>query len=117
MQAPATVTSDVIKSLQALMGAPDADGVISGQRHEDVAYYPSLSAVRFDGGSGDSWVVRTIQRKLMVRVTGILDQFTIKAWQQRLIGIGYDCGPYGADGILGPDTATAMRYAIADKKW
>lgn len=34
---------------------------------------------------------------------------TIKTIQSRLIHIGFSCGPYGADGIYGPDTRNAVR--------
>lgn len=37
------------------------------------------------------------------------DSDTIRTTQSRLIHIGFSCGPYGADGIYGPDTQNAVR--------
>lgn len=106
-----------IRRMQELMGSPYTDGIVSGQFKPNAKFYDHLTSVRFDGGSGDSWMVKELQKKLHVDVDGVLGRFTIKAWQSRLIGIGYDCGPYGADGFFGADSAKALQRALNDNLW
>lgn len=106
-----------IRRMQELMGSPYTDGIVSGQFKPNAKFFPRLTSVQFDGGSGDSWMVKELQKKLKVDADGVLGRFTIKAWQARLIAIGYDCGPYGADGYFGADSAKALQRALNDRKW
>jgi GH25 family lysozyme M1 (1,4-beta-N-acetylmuramidase) len=100
--------------LQAVLGSPYQDRVISGQYRPNKQYYPRLDAVEFDGGSGDSWAVKKLQGLLGVEQDGVIGKITVTAWQRHVIGLGYSCGPDGADGYLGEQTAKAIQRALND---
>ena len=106
-----------IAKLQSLMGSQYVDGVISGQYQNNAKFYPNIVSVHFDGGSGDSWCVKTLQKKLGVDADGVLGRVTITAWQKRLISLGYSCGSAGADGIFGAALVAALQRCLNDKKW
>ena len=91
---------ETVRQWQRVMGMP-VDGVISGQYR--VSYRPRLYSVSYGQHRG-STLIRAAQRKLGVRVDGLLGPQTIKAMQRRL-GVR-------ADGILGPQTALALQIAI-----
>lgn len=106
-----------IKRLQELQKSPHIDGTFSGQYQPNSKFYPAITAVQFDGGSGDSWSVKKLQAKLGVEQDGVLGRATITAWQKRLKKLGYDIGSAGADGIFGSDSAKALQRCLNDKKW
>jgi hypothetical protein len=106
-----------ISRLQELMGSPYVDGVVSGQYRGNSKYYPAITSVSYDGGSGSSWMVKKLQEKLGVEQDGVLGRVSITAWQKRLIGMGYSCGNAGADGYFGHDSASALQRALNDGRW
>lgn len=106
-----------ISRLQALMGSPYVDGIVSGQYRPNSQFYDHITAVQFDGGSGDSWMVRKLQQAIGVDADGVLGPVSITAWQERLIDMGYDCGGYGADGYFGSESVKALQRALNDQKW
>ncbi|WP_288270222.1 GH25 family lysozyme [uncultured Bifidobacterium sp.] len=91
---------ETVSQWQRVMGTP-VDGVISGQYR--VGYRPSLYSVSYGRHHG-STLIRAVQRKLGVRVDGLLGPQTIRAMQRRL-GVR-------VDGILGPQTALALQIAL-----
>lgn len=93
---PASVTR-----MQEILGTTK-DGIISGQKSSLRRLHTALPAARYS--SGGSSVVRALQKKLSVSVSGQLDKATIKAWQKRL-GVK-------ADGSLGPVTARAVQRKL-----
>ena len=92
---------ETVSQWQRIMGTP-VDGVISGQYR--VGYRPNLVSVSYGQRHKGSTLIRAVQRKLGVRVDGLLGPQTIKAMQRRL-GVS-------ADGILGPQTALALQIAL-----
>ena len=91
---------ETVSQWQRVMGTP-VDGVISGQHR--VRYRPSLYSVSYGRHQG-STLIRAVQRKLGVRVDGLIGPQTIKAMQRRL-GVR-------VDGILGPQTALALQITL-----
>lgn len=109
-----------VRAMQSLLGSPYVDGVISGQYKPNRSAYPAITdaALEFDGGSGESWLVKKIQAKLGVEADGILGKTTIKAWQKRLRDKGYSSiidAAGGADGILGNATARCIQKSVNAK--
>lgn len=105
---------------QKQMGSPYVDGVISGQyRPNWQAAYPAVDGgvLEFDGGSGDSWLVRAIQRKAGAGVDGVWGSETSRKIQSLLKGWGYDIGAAGVDGVVGPATMKAIQRSLNDGRW
>lgn len=71
---------------QQVMGTY-VDGVVSGQYKPNAYLYPALTAVEFDGGSGDSALIKAVQRACGLKgaeVDGVIGKVTIKAIQKHL---------------------------------
>lgn len=75
------------------------DGVISGQNKNLKTLYPSLTAVQF--GKGGSATVKALQKWLGVTADGIIGKQTTKAWQKKLVALGYFPKNETIDGIFG----------------
>lgn len=105
---------------QQQMGSPYVDGSISGQaRGNWQRYYPAVdgSVLEFDGGSGDSWLVKAIQRKVGAGVDGVWGRETSTKIQEWLLARKYDLGSAGVDGVVGPTTMRAIQKSLNDKRW
>lgn len=93
-----------IRRWQHVMGTPE-DGVVSGQLN--VSYRPALIAVTHDRVRGryrGSALVRAVQRRLGVRVDGLLGPATIRAIQRR-VGVR-------VTGVLDRVTVRAIQYRL-----
>ena len=55
-------------------------------------------------------VVLKMGDRLLSLMTPRMKGSDVKELQQRLIDLGYDLGKWGADGVFGPDTASAIRH-------
>jgi len=102
---------------QEQMKSPYVDGTISGQYRPNWARaYPAVSGsvLEFDGGSGDSWLVKAIQRKVGAGVDGVWGTETSTRIQQQLRAWGYDVV---VDGIIGPSSMSAIQRSLNAKKW
>lgn len=108
---------------QTQLGTP-ADGEISGQIFKNYCFYPSLvdGAVSWD--ENGSTLIRTVQEFIDEHPEddkeyqdGIWSYHTSKAIQTWLIDHGYSCGPSGADGWFGSDSAKALQRSLNDCKW
>ncbi len=100
---PKTVTM-----LQSVLGTTE-DGVISGQKSRNKAYFNSISSSACSWNGGKSQVVTALQKKLGITETGYLTKTTAKALQKYLIKAGYSCGSAGADGYFGTNSAKALQ--------
>lgn len=67
------------RRLQQVLGTP-ADSVISGQPRNTITN--NIHSVRF--GSGDSLIVRAMQRRLGVTIEGLIGPVTTRALQRRM---------------------------------
>lgn len=94
------IGSATVSQWQRVMRTP-VDGVISGQYR--VNYRPSMYSVSYHNHRGSA-LIRAVQRKLGVRVDGLLGPQTIRAIQ-RYLGVR-------VDGVLGPETARAIQARI-----
>lgn len=108
-----------IREWQRQMGSPYVDGIISGQKQGFYQHFWAVERdqVDFDGGSGDSWMVREMQKRIGVGQDGVWGPVTSKALQKWLQGKGYDIGSAGCDGYVGRDTAKALQRSLNDKAW
>ena len=108
-------------AMQILLGSPYQDGEISGQyRPNWESCYPAITGetLEFDGGSGESWLVKKIQENLGADRDGVLGHDTVRRWQERLRGKGYASildPAGGADGVLGAATALCIQKSINAK--
>lgn len=105
------------KAIQTQLGSPYIDSIISGQYRPNWEFYPAITSatLEFDGGSGDSWIIKKIQACLGVEQDGVLGPQTIRAWQQRLVEKGYGSiiePAGGCDGYLGAATATCIQKSV-----
>lgn len=67
-----------VKKLQKWLKTTE-DGVISGQNSSNKKLHSGITSIKY--GNTGSQVVRALQKKLGVKVTGHLNKSTIKAWQ------------------------------------
>lgn len=88
------------------------DGIISGQMTKWKNYYPSITAISFEGGG--SQVIYKLQEWLNLSdPDGILGPNTTKAWQKRLRDYGYFANPQETiDGIIGAKTMKAWQECL-----
>lgn len=104
--------------LQEQMGTT-VDGVISPQPSGVFAYVDNVEG--WQRGMGGSDVVEALQTALKEAgyYHGEIDRWcgpkTIRAIQEWLEDEGYDCGPMGCNGYLGPCTNTAVGEALQDE--
>lgn len=97
------------------------DGVISGQCREYADYFSAINAVTWT--EEGSYLVELVQRRCIRAgfdcgewgANGILGPATVKAIQRLLKSWGYDVGE--VDGYLGPRTAKALQQSLNDKRW
>lgn len=103
-----------ITELQKTIGLDDfyIDGILSGQYIENREYLGNIWSCEWDGYG--SYTVRKIQNLLGVHGDGIWGKVTSTAFQKHLIGIGYSCGPDGADGYFGYNSCCALQKALND---
>lgn len=108
---------------QILLGSPYQDRIISGQFYPNwQVAYPHITeeTLEFDNGSGESWLVREIQRRVGSAPDGVLGHDTISRLQARLCskGYGYIIDPAGGcDGVAGEATCRAVQKAINDRNF
>ena len=108
-----------VSKLQAQLGSPYIDGMLSGQYRPNRAHYEHITdaALEFDGGSGESECVKRIQRKVGVADDGVLGPASVSAIQRRMQEWGYDIGPDGVDSYLGERSAIAFQQSLNDGRW
>lgn len=70
-----------VRAMQRFFGVAQ-DGVISGQNKNLKEYYPSLTAVDYDGGG--SITVKKLQKWVGAKKDGVLGEKTVKKWQKKL---------------------------------
>ena len=96
-----------VKAAQVVFGMKVCDGTISGQIKSLAPYYKAWKAVSY-GGYGSS-LVMAIQKWAGCTADGTWGKATSKAVQKKLISLGYDVGPDGADGFFGADSMKAFQ--------
>lgn len=103
--------------LMGVLGCPDhlRDGVISGQYYPNKRYFPNVHCFEFDGGSGDSWTMKALQRRVGCDDDGVAGWTTAGRIQQHLKDRGYDPGE--VDHYVGPRTVRAWQQALNDGKF
>ena len=108
-----------IRKLQAQMGSPYVDGYLSGQYRRNYEFFWGFNEdrIEFDGGSGESWCVRELQRRCGADPDGVWGRLTSLAVQQKLQDWGYDIGSAGRDGYLGRDSMRALQKSLNDHRW
>ena len=93
----------------------EVTGVMSGQIEMFKPNIYMIEPVTYEGG-GSSFV-HNIQLLVGTRASGLFDMDTARQLQKWLIRHGYDCGPYQADGLMGPDSVSALIQSIEDEAW
>lgn len=88
------------------------DGVITGQFKPNAKWYPAITAVEFDGGTGDSALVKAVQIACGLRgsdVDGIIGRKTAAAV----------CAHYGITGVdkINADVARAIQKSLNNGKF
>lgn len=108
-----------IRKWQGQCGSPYCDGLVSGQARFQREHYAGITdnALIFDGGSGQSWLVREVQRRCGADADGVLGPASVSAIQRKLQSWGYDVGPDGADGYLGNNSVRALQLSLNDGRW
>ena len=123
----------VTREMQRQCGT-EVDGVVSRQptsnrryaQNCDTTSWIFTSKLKTSSGYQGSALVKKLQRRLKDRgwykgeVDGFAGKKTFKALQGFLIKRGYSCGSYGANGVWGPASNTALCKALEDgiiKKW
>ena len=97
------------------------DGRIDGQVRELAEYFPAIHSITWT--EEGSYLVELVQRRCIragfdcgqYGANGILGPDTVKAIQRLLKSWGYDTGDI--DGRLGPVTAKAIQRSLNDKRW
>jgi len=102
-----------ISAWQRALGTT-VDGVISGQYRPNWDHFDHITAVDFDGGSGDSQLVRAVQKKIGASVDGVLGPESVKKLQEWLTSKGYKTN---VDGYAGTQTICNLQRSINDGKW
>lgn len=111
------------RAAQILLGSPYQDGIISGQFYPNWSRnYPRITeeTLEFDGGSGESWFVKELQRRIGAAPDGVIGGETIRRLQERLCEKGYRSlidSAGGCDGICGEATVRAVQQAINDRNF
>lgn len=90
-------------------------GTITGQVLINKPYLDMIEPVTYDGGG--SKFIKDIQMIIGVGASGFFSMLTAIQLQKWLIRKGYDCGPYQADGYIGPDSLKALIQSIEDEAW
>ena len=93
----------------------EVTGVMSGQIEMFKPSIYMIEPVTYEGGGCD--LVRILQFTVGVGVSGLFNMSTARQLQKWLIHHGYDCGPYQADGFMGPDSVSALIQSIEDEAW
>lgn len=108
-----------ITKLQAQMGSPYVDGRLSGQYRPNYKFFEGFNEDRidFDGGSGESWCVRELQRRVGADPDGVWGRATSSAVQRKLQSWGYNIGPDGADSYFGHQSMRALQASLNDGRW
>lgn len=103
--------------LMAALGTPEnlRDGVISGQYYPAKRYYPNVCCFEFDGGSGESWTMKALQRHIGCSADGVAGWETAGKIQEHLKSRGYDPGEI--DHYVGPMTVRAWQNCLNDNKF
>ena len=101
--------------LQEIMGTP-VDGRIDGQYSPNKVWYPAITTVRYDRGSGSMLVV-AIQRKLGLSPDGVMGYDFTGGLQRWLEKRGYDIGPSGVDHVFGRDSGRALQRSMNAGEW
>lgn len=96
------------KRLQAWIGSPYRDGVLSGQLKSQVYYIRNFKWCA-DYGRGGSATVKLLQRKVGASADGYLGRETISKLQTFLNRAGYKLA---VDGIAGPATCSALQQYL-----
>ena len=100
---------------QVAMRTP-TDSVITGQYSPNKRWYPRITAVRYDQGTG-STLVRAVQRVLDIDPDGVMGYDFTGALQAYLKRRGYDIGYYGVDHDFGHDSVCALQQSLNDGMW
>lgn len=90
-------------------------GSMNGQDPMYAPFIGKIEHIYYNGGGSD--LVKAIQNVVGSGVSGYFDMNTARQLQKWLIRKGYDCGPYQADGIMGPDSLKALIQSIEDEAW
>lgn len=101
---------DTVKAMQKYFGTTQ-DGVISGQLTKYKALYPALQSVSF--GTGGSNCIKKLQSWLGVSgPDGYIGPNTTRAWQRKLVDLGYLAKSEAIDGIVGVKTMKAWQECL-----
>ena len=103
-----------IHKWQSCLGT-DADGVISGQRHDEDEYREHVLSVDYHGHG--SLLVKKVQGIVGASVDGYWGPQTSRKLQEYLIAHDYSCGGYGVDGYFGPASVKALQRSINGGLW
>jgi len=108
-----------ISKLQSQLGSPYVDGRLSGQLRSNYEFFEGFNEDRidFDGGSGESWCVRELQRRVGADSDGVWGPETSAATQRKLQSWGYDIGPDGVDSYFGHQSMRALQVSLNDGRW
>lgn len=87
------------------------DGVIGGQNRNYAVLYPSLTAVSF--GKGGSRCIVELQKWLgLSDPDGVIGKNTTRAWQRKLVALGYFPKNEAIDGIFGVRSMKAWQECL-----
>lgn len=87
------------------------DGVIGGQNKDYAVLYPSLTSVSF--GKGGSRCIVELQKWLgLSDPDGVIGKNTTKAWQRKLVALGYFAKNETIDGIFGVRSMKAWQECL-----
>lgn len=103
--------------LMDVLGCPSElrDGSISGQYYPNQRYFPHVYCFEFDGGSGESWTMKALQRRVGTDPDGVAGWDTAGRIQQYLKDRGYDPGE--VDHYVGAQTVRAWQNCLNDNKF
>ena len=107
-----------IRKWQSQMGSPYVDGRLSGQYRPNYKYFDGFNESQIDfDGSGDSWCVKAVQKRVGAEPDGIWGRVTSGAVQKHLHMMGYDIGSAGVDSYFGHQSMRALQASLNDCRW
>lgn len=99
-----------IARLQAVLGSPYVDGVISGQYKPNQKFFQAINPACVTWESNGSTMVRLLQQRVGASMDGILGPGTVKCIQRYLGGLQID-------GYLGPTTAKRIQSRLNEGRF
>lgn len=99
-----------IARLQAVLGSPYVDGVISGQYKPNQKFFTAINPACVTWESTGSTMVRLLQKRVGASIDGIIGPGTVKGIQRYLGGLE-------VDGYLGPTTAKRIQSRLNEGRF